>query len=200
MRHSIQQRTIQKPMSELVKSQLDQTVVLMDKAIEHLDNELAKIRAGKASPAMLEGLYVDYYGSSTQLNQVANVNTPDARTIAIQPWEKQMLGVIEKAIFGANLGFTPMNDGIMIRINIPPLTEERRRDLVKQAKGELEHAKVSIRNIRRDANEAIKKLQKEGLAEDLAKDAEAKIQQLTDQYSTKADKHLELKEKEIMTV
>lgn len=200
MRHSIQQRTIQKPMSELVKSQLDQTVVLMDKAIEHLDNELAKIRAGKASPAMLEGLYVDYYGSSTQLNQVANVNTPDARTIAIQPWEKQMLGVIEKAIFGANLGFTPMNDGIMIRINIPPLTEERRRDLVKQAKGELEHAKVSIRNIRRDANEAIKKLQKDGLAEDLAKDAEAKIQQLTDQYSAKADKHLELKEKEIMTV
>lgn len=200
MRHSIQQRTIQKPMSELVKSQLDQTVVLMDKAIEHLDNELAKIRAGKASPAMLEGLYVDYYGSSTQLNQVANVNTPDARTIAIQPWEKQMLGVIEKAIFGANLGFTPMNDGIMIRINIPPLTEERRRDLVKQAKGELEHAKVSIRNIRRDANEAIKKLQKDGLAEDLAKDAEAKIQQFTDQYSAKADKHLELKEKEIMTV
>lgn len=200
MRTLNQYSTILFPMSELVKSQLDLTLALMDKAIDHLDNELAKIRAGKASPAMLESLYVDYYGNSTQLNQVANVNTPDARTIAIQPWEKQMLGVIEKAIFGANLGFTPMNDGIMIRINIPPLTEERRRDLVKQAKGELEHAKVSIRSIRRDANEAIKKLQKDGLAEDLAKDAEVKIQQFTDQYAAKADKHLELKEKEIMTV
>lgn len=187
-------------MSEAVKKVIDHTTVLMEKAIDHLESGLLKIRAGKASPQMLDGIYVDYYGNSTALNQVANINTPDARTIAIQPWEKQMLQVIEKAIFGANLGFTPMNDGQLIRINIPPLTEERRKDLVKQAKAELEHAKVSIRNIRRDSNEAIKKLQKEGLAEDLAKDAEAKIQTLTDQYSAKADKHIEIKEKEIMTV
>jgi ribosome recycling factor len=187
-------------MNELVKPQLDAATALMDKAISHLESELAKIRAGKASAQMLDGIYVDYYGNNTPLNQIANINTPDARTLAIQPWEKQMLGVIEKAIFGSNIGLTPMNDGQMIRINIPPLTEERRISLVKQSKVEAENCKVSIRTIRRDANEAIKKLQKDGLAEDIAKDAETRVQQLTDAYILKADKHLEIKEKEIMTV
>jgi ribosome recycling factor len=187
-------------MNELVKPQIESATGLMEKAISHLESELAKIRAGKASAQMLDGIYIDYYGNNTPLNQVANINTPDARTIAIQPWEKQMLGVIEKAIFGSNIGLTPMNDGQMIRINIPPLTEERRLSLVKQAKSEAENCKVSVRNIRRDANEAVKKLQKDGLPEDSAKDAETKIQQLTDTYIAKADKHLEIKEKEIMTV
>jgi len=172
----------------------------MDKAISHLEAELAKIRAGKANPSMLEGIFVDYYGNSTPLNQVASVNTPDARTLVIQPWEKNMLGPIEKAIFASNMGLTPQNDGIMVRLNLPPVTEERRLGLVKQSKAEAENCKVSIRNIRRDANEAIKKLVKDGLAEDLAKDAETKIQQLTDAYILKTDKQLEVKEKEIMTV
>lgn len=187
-------------MNELVKPQIDSATLLMDKAIAHLEAELAKIRAGKASPAMLDGIYVDYYGSNTPLSQVANINTPDARTLAVQPWEKQMLGPIEKAIFGSNIGLTPQNDGVMIRLNIPPVTEERRLNLVKQSKGEAENAKVSIRNVRRDANEAIRKLVKDGLAEDVAKDAETKIQQLTDSYIVKTEKHLEAKEKEIMTV
>ena len=187
-------------MNELIKPQIDAATALMDKAISHLDAELAKIRAGKASPAMLEGIYVDYYGTNTPLSQVANINTPDARTLAVQPWEKQMLGPIEKAIFGSNIVLTTQNDGVMIRLNIPPVTEERRINLVKQSKGEAENAKVSIRNVRRDANEAIRKLVKDGLAEDMAKDAETKIQQLTDSYIVKTDKHLEAKEKEIMTV
>lgn len=187
-------------MNELVKPHIDAATTLMDKAISHLESELAKIRAGKASPAMLDGIFVDYYGNSTPLNQVANVNTPDARTIVIQPWEKQMLNGIEKAIFSSNIGLTPQNDGQQIRLNLPPVTEERRVLLVKQSKGEAENCKVSIRNIRRDANEAIKKLTKDGLAEDMAKDAETRVQQLTDAYIVKADKYLELKEKEIMTV
>lgn len=187
-------------MTENVKPHIDNAAAQMEKAIAHLETGLAKIRAGKASTQMLDGIFVDYYGASTPLTGVASINTPDARTIAIQPWEKQMLGIIEKAIFASNIGLTPMNDGQIIRINIPPLTEERRKDLVKQAKAEAEHAKVSIRNARRDANEAIKKLQKDGLAEDVAKGAEANIQHLTDSYIVKADKHLEVKEKEIMTV
>ncbi|MEZ5173808.1 MAG: ribosome recycling factor [Bacteroidia bacterium] len=187
-------------MNELVKPHIEQATSQMEKAISHLEAELAKIRAGKASPAMLEGIFVDYYGANTPLNQVASVNTPDARTIVIQPWEKNMLGPIEKAIFASNMGLTPQNDGQMVRLNLPPVTEERRLGLVKQSKAEAENCKVSVRNIRRDANEAIKKLVKDGLAEDLAKDAEARIQQLTDSYILKADKHLESKEKEIMTV
>lgn len=187
-------------MNELVKPHIDQATSQMEKAISHLEAELAKIRAGKASPSMLEGIFVDYYGTNTPLNQVASVNTPDARTIVIQPWEKSMLGPIEKAIFASNMGLTPQNDGQMVRLNLPPVTEERRLGLVKQSKAEAENCKVSIRNIRRDANEAIKKLVKDGLAEDLAKDAEARIQQITDSYIQKADKHLETKEKEIMTV
>jgi ribosome recycling factor len=149
---------------------------------------------------MLDGIHVDYYGNSTPLNQVANVNTPDARTIVIQPWEKSMLSVIEKAIQAANLGFNPQNDGVIIRIVVPPLTEDRRKDLVKRTKAEGEHAKVTIRNIRRDAIENVKKEVKKGLPEDVQKDAEAKIQQITDSFITKVDKHLDVKEKEIMTV
>lgn len=172
----------------------------MKKAIAHLEDELLKIRAGKASPAMLDGVMVDYYGSLTPLNQVSNVNTPDPRTISVQPWEKKMLETIERAIMNANLGLNPQNNGEMIMINVPPLTEERRRDLVKKAKAEAEHAKVSVRTARKEANDEIKKLEKEGLSEDLAKDAEAEIQKLTDAYGAKIDKEIERKEKDIMTI
>jgi len=187
-------------MNEAAKTHIDSAAGQMDKAISHLETELAKIRAGKASAGMLDGIYVDYYGSNTPLSSVASINTPDARTLVVQPWEKQMLGPIEKSIFASNIGLTPMNDGVMIRLNIPPLTEERRKNLVKQAKTEAENAKVSIRNIRQKTNEAIRKLVKDGLAEDLAKDSETKVQQLTDSYIAKSEKHLEVKEKEIMTV
>jgi ribosome recycling factor len=172
----------------------------MQKAIAHLEAELVKVRAGKANPSMLDSIYVDYYGNPTPLNQVANVNSLDARTLVIQPWEKAMIKPIEKAIIDANLGFAPQNDGQIVRINIPPQSEERRRDLVKKAKSEGENTKVSIRNLRRDGNEAVKKIQKAGLPEDLAKDAEARIQKMTDDFIAKVDKHLEAKEKEIMTV
>jgi ribosome recycling factor len=172
----------------------------MNKAIAHLESELQKVRAGKASPSMLEGLYVDYYGTPTPMNQVASVNTPDARTLIVQPWEKTMIKPIEKSIIDANLGFAPQNDGSMIRINIPPQTEERRKELVKKAKAEGEHAKVGIRTFRKDANDNVKKAQKNGLPEDMAKDAEDKIQKLVDSFVVKIDKHLEAKEKEIMTV
>lgn len=187
-------------MSEAVKKIVEDSKSFMEKAITHLEAELLKVRAGKATPQMLDGIYVDYYGTNTGLGQVANVNTPDARTIVVQPWEKNMLGPIEKAILGANLGFNPQNDGQVIRIAVPPLTEERRKDLVKKAKVEGETAKVSIRNIRRDANEHIKKAVKDGLAEDLAKDAELKVQVQTDAYIAQSEKHLESKEKEIMTI
>ena len=170
----------------------------MQKAITHLEVELNKIRAGKASPAMLDGVMVDYYGAMTPLSQVASINTPEARTLVIQPWEKSLIKNIEKAIIDSNLGLAPSNDGIMIRISVPPQSEDRRKDLVKRAKAEGEHAKVGIRNLRRDANDNIKKLQKAGLPEDLAKDGEAKSQKITDDYITKVDKHLDAKEKDIM--
>lgn len=185
---------------EEVKNILDQLQDQMNKAIAHLESELQKVRAGKASPSMLDGLYVDYYGAPTPLNQVASVNTPDARTLIVQPWEKTMIKPIEKSIIDANLGFAPQNDGSMIRINIPPQTEERRKDLVKKAKAEGEHAKVGIRTFRKDANDKVKQAQKNGLPEDMAKDAEDKIQKLVDSFVVKIDKHLEAKEKEIMTV
>ena len=172
----------------------------MDKGISHLEAELLKIRAGKANPQMLDGIMVDYYGSGTPINQVGNISVMDARTLSIQPWEKNMLTAIEKAIQVANLGFNPQNDGTIIRINVPPLTEERRKDLVKKAKAEAEHCKVTLRNARKDGNEAIRKLVKNGLPEDMGKAAETKMQVLTDTYSAKADKHIEIKEKEIMTV
>lgn len=172
----------------------------MKKAISHLEAELAKVRAGKASPQMLDGIMVDYYGSPTPINQVGNISVMDARTISIQPWEKNMLQPIERAIIASNIGINPQNDGNLIRLFLPPLTEERRRELVKRAQGEGEHSKVAIRNIRRDAIENIKKAQKNGLSEDAAKDAEADIQQITDRYISLVDKHLASKEKDIMAV
>jgi len=172
----------------------------MKKAIDHLEVELVKIRAGKANPQMVDGITVDYYGSPMPLNQVSNISVMDARTLSIQPWEKNMLQPIEKAIIAANIGIHPQNDGNIIRLFLPPLTEERRKDLVKKCHGEGEHSRIAIRNIRRDAIEHIKRLQKNGLSEDATKDAEANVQGLTDKFITTVDKHLSLKEKEIMVV
>ena len=172
----------------------------MKKAINHLESELIKIRAGKANPQMLEGLTVDYYGSPTVLNQVANISVMDARTLTIQPWEKNMLQPIERAIINANLGVTPQNDGNIIRLFMPPLTEERRKEFVKRAAGEGEQSRVAIRNIRREAIEQIKKLQKDGLSEDEAKDAEKEMQDITDKNIALVERHLQTKEKEIMAV
>jgi ribosome recycling factor len=172
----------------------------MKKAITHLEAELVKIRAGKANPQMLDGIVVDYYGSPMPINQVANISVMDARTISIQPWEKNMLQPIEKAIMAANMGINPQNDGVLIRLFLPPLTEERRKELVKKCQAEGEHSKIAIRNIRRDAIEGIKKLQKNGLSEDAAKDAEADVQQVTDKFTAAVEKHLESKEKEIMSI
>ena len=169
----------------------------MTAAIDHLEKELLNIRAGKANPVMLSSITIDYYGTQTPLNQVANVNTPDARTLSIQPWEKNLIGEIEKAILVANLGFTPMNNGESIIINIPPLTEERRKQLVKLAKSEAENAKVSIRNARKDANQDIKKSDS---SEDVQKNYEIDIQKLTDSSIQKVDQIMSLKEKEILTV
>jgi len=178
---------------------LNETKAHMQKAVDHLEAELTKIRAGRANPSMVESVNVDYYGSMMPLNQVANVSIQDARTIMIQPWEKSMLVPIEKAIQAANLGFNPQNDGIVIRISVPQLTEDRRKDLVKKARAEAEHAKVGIRNHRRESNEAIKRDSK-GLPEDQVKSLETNIQKMTDQFIGAVDKHLESKEKEIMTV
>src|SRR5690242_9643566 len=178
----------------------DNTEELMNKAINHLEAELVKIRAGKASPQMLDGIVADYYGSPTPIGQIANVSVMDARTISVQPWEKNMLQPIERAIIAANIGINPQNDGNVIRLFLPPLTEERRKDLVKRAQSEGEHSKVAIRNIRRDAIESIKRLQKNGLSEDAAKDGEANVQQVTDKYTAAVEKHLASKEKEIMSV
>lgn len=172
----------------------------MKKAIDHLEVELIKIRAGKANPQMVDGITVDYYGSQMPLNQVSNVSVMDARTISIQPWEKNMLQPIERAIIAANIGINPQNDGNIIRLFLPPLTEERRKELVKKCHGEGEHSRIAIRNIRRDAIEHIKKLQKNGLSEDASKDAEADVQALTDKFIAAVDKHLGSKEKEIMAV
>jgi ribosome recycling factor len=172
----------------------------MDKAISHLETELVKVRAGKANPNLVEGIVVDYYGTPTPVSQIGNVSVADARTLTIQPWEKNMLQPIERAIIAANIGINPQNDGNMIRLFMPPLTEERRKELVKRSHGEGEHSKVAIRNIRRDAMEQVKKLQKNGLSEDICKDAESKIQEMTDRYIVLVDKHLAAKEKEIMTV
>lgn len=187
-------------MSEDISSIIADADDHMKKAISHLESELVKIRAGKANPQMLDSLVVDYYGNPTPINQVANVSVMDARTLTIQPWEKNMLQAIEKSIIGANIGVTPQNDGVIIRLSLPPLTEERRKELVKKCQGEGEHTKIAIRNIRRDAIEHIKKLQKDGLSEDAAKDAEADVQAATDKNTAAVEKHLETKEKEIMSV
>lgn len=187
-------------MTEEIIFILDSTKESMSGSIAHLEKSFLNIRAGKASPQMLGSVFVDYYGSQTPLSQVANVNTPDARTITVTPWEKAMLHPIEKAIMIANLGFNPMNNGDNIIISVPPLTEERRKELVKQAKAEAEDAKVSIRNARKDANTDIKKLEKEGTSEDICKTAEDDVQKLTDAYIKKIEEHLAIKETEIMKV
>ncbi|MCX6315167.1 MAG: ribosome recycling factor [Chitinophagaceae bacterium] len=184
---------------DLSKIQLD-TESSMTKAMNHLEAELIKIRAGKANPTMLDGIMADYYGNPTALNQIANISVLDARTISVQPWEKNMLQPIERAIIMANIGINPQNDGNVIRLFLPPLTEERRKELVKRCNNEGEHAKVAVRNIRREAIESIKKLQKDGLSEDLCKDAEKEIQDTTDKYIGMVEKHLVAKDKEIMSV
>jgi ribosome recycling factor len=187
-------------MSEELELILEDAKDSMQKAISHLESELIKIRAGKANPQMLDGLTVDYYGSPTPMNQIANVSVLDARTLTIQPWEKNMLQPIERTIIAANLGVTPQNDGNIIRLFMPPLTEERRKEFVKKSNVEGEHSRVAVRNIRREAIEHIKKLQKEGLSEDLTKDAEKRMQETTDRFITLVEKHLATKEKEIMAV
>ena len=187
-------------MNEDVELIYEMTREKMEKAIEHLESELSRIRAGKANIHILDGIMVDYYGAMTPLNQVSNISTPDAKTIAIQPWEKKMIDPIERAIQQANIGINPINNGEIIRLIIPPLTEERRIELVKQVKNEGENARVSIRSSRREANEEYKQMQKDGLSEDEAKTAEDNIQKLTDEFIKKIDTLLEAKEKDIMTV
>ena len=184
-------------MNEEIELIIDASKEQMQNAIEHLVKELRNIRAGRATPAMLAGIQVDYYGSQTPLSQIANINTPDARTITVQPWEKNMLQEIEKAIMVANIGFNPMNNGENIIINVPPLTEERRIGLAKQAKAEAEHAKVGVRNARKDANNEIKKVD---ISDDLKKNSEADVQTLTDTFTKEIEQLLAVKEKEIMTV
>lgn len=171
-----------------------------NRSISHLDAELIKIRAGKATPSMLSSVMVDYYGSPTPIQQVANVSTVDARTITVQPWEKNMLNEIAKGIINSNLGFAPQNNGEVLIISVPPLTEERRRDLVKRAKAESEHAKVGVRNNRKDALDMVKDLKSEGLSEDMSKDAESEIQNITNAFVKKVEDLVELKEKDIMTI
>ncbi len=179
---------------------LELTEDSMKKAINHLEAELIKIRAGKANPQMLEGVMVDYYGTPTALNQVGNVSVLDARTLTIQPWEKNMLQPIERSIIASNIGINPQNDGNIIRLFLPPLTEERRKELVKRCQGEGEHCRIAIRNIRRDAIEDIKKMEKSGLSEDAAKDAEGDVQVITNKYIAAVEKHLAAKEKDIMAI
>jgi ribosome recycling factor len=187
-------------MTEEINFILESTKESMEGSISHLEKEFLNIRAGKANPQMLGGVFVDYYGSQTPISQVSNINIPDARTITITPYEKSMLHPIEKAIMMANIGFNPMNNGDNIIISVPPLTEERRRDLTKQAKAESEDAKIGIRNARKDANTEIKKLEKDGTSEDVCKTAEESVQKLTDTFIKKVDELLVIKEAEIMKV
>jgi ribosome recycling factor len=187
-------------MTEELEMIIEDAESSMKKAIGFLEIELGKIRAGKATPAMLDGITVEYYGAPTPISQVANINVMDARTISIQPWEKSTLQSIERAIIAANIGINPQNDGVNIRLFLPPLTEERRKELVKKSAGEAEHAKVAVRNIRRDAIEEVKKMQKDGLSEDIAKDSEKEIQEMTDKYIALVEKHLAVKEKDVMAI
>jgi len=187
-------------MSEEIDFLMEETNESMQLALVHLEKEFQKIRTGKASAQMLDGIKIDYYGATTPLEQLSNINTPDPRQIIIQPWDKNALPLIEKAIMAANLGFNPKNDGEVLRIIVPPLTEERRKDLAKKARIEGENAKVAIRNIRRTSNESAKKLEKEGTPEDVVKKAETDIQEMTNNYIAKAEKLLAQKEKDIMTV
>jgi len=187
-------------MHEEIEFCIEETKEGMFNALLHLEKEFQKLRAGKASVQMLDGVRIDYYGVMTPVNQTANISTPDARQIIVQPWDKSVLGLIEKAIQAANLGFNPKNEGEILRITVPPLTEERRRDLVKKARVEAENARISIRNIRRIANETAKKLEKEGIPEDETDKLETEIQKITDDHISKVEKILEIKEKDIMTV
>ena len=187
-------------MTDEITEILNETSTSMKRAIDHFESELVKIRAGKANAAILDGIMVDYYGNPTPIAQVGNISVMDVRTLTVQPWEKKMLQPIERAIIAANIGINPQNDGNIIRLFLPPLTEERRREFVKRSNGEGEQAKITVRNIRRDAIEQIKKAQKEGISEDAAKDAEAAIQEITDTNIALIDKYLGLKEKEIMSV
>ncbi|MCX6330791.1 MAG: ribosome recycling factor [Bacteroidia bacterium] len=187
-------------MNEDVELIIEETKDRMQKALEHLEHELARLRAGRATPVLLDGITVDYYGVNSPLAQVSNINTPDPKTILIQPWEKTMLGTIEKAIMAANIGLTPINNGEVIRINIPPLTEERRHQLVKQVRNEGETAKISVRNTRKWANDELKQLLKDGLPEDIEKDAVETVQEMTTEFNSKVDKVMTLKEKDVMTV
>lgn len=187
-------------MNEEVELVIEEAKDRMQKALDHLEHELARLRAGRATPALLDGITVDYYGVNSPLSQVSNINTPDPKTIIIQPWEKSMLAPIEKAIMVANIGLNPINNGDIIRINIPPLTEERRHQLVKQVRNEGETAKISLRNARKWANDELKKMLKDGLAEDTEKEGTNKVQEITNDFSSKVDKVIEFKEKEVMTV
>ncbi len=187
-------------MNEETELIIEETEDRMQKALEHLEHELARLRAGRSNPALLDGITVDYYGVNSPLSQVSNINTPDAKTITVQPWEKNMLGIIEKAIMAANIGLTPVNNGELIRINIPPLTEERRHQLVKQVRNEGETAKISIRNARKWANDELKQQLKDGLPEDIEKDAAERVQEITHSYNAKVDKVMTIKEKDVMTV
>jgi ribosome recycling factor len=187
-------------MSDTLDKILVATEDSMKKALTHLETELVKVRAGKANPNMLDGIVVDYYGNPTPIGQVGNISVLDARTLSIQPWEKNMLQPMEKAIMASNIGITPQNDGMNIRLFMPPLTEERRKELVKRSNAEGEQSKVAVRSIRREAIEGIKKLQKDGLSEDAGKDAEKEIQNTTDKYISAIEKTLASKEKEIMAV
>ena len=187
-------------MNEEIEFTLEEAKEGMQNALHHLEKEIQKLRAGKASPQMLDGVRIDYYGVMTPIDQTANISSPDARQLIVQPWDKSVLGLIEKAIMAANLGFNPKNEGEILRIMVPPLTEERRRDLVRKAKAEAENAKISIRNIRRNANETAKKLKKDGVPEDEVEKLEVDIQKATDEFIAKVDKILEIKEKDIMTV
>jgi ribosome recycling factor len=187
-------------MDEEVQMILDETKDSMHKGLKHLEEELRKVRAGKASPDMLNGITVEYYGIPTPINQVASIKLLDARTLLVQPFERKIIGDLERAIFQSNIGITPQNDGENIRLSVPPMTEERRRDLVKQSKNYGEQTKIVIRNARKDGNEMIKGLVKDGLSEDIGKDAEETIQTLTNEHIAKVDKMLQLKEEEIMTI
>jgi len=187
-------------MSDEIQMALDEATDAMQKGIDHLEFELSKIRAGKASPAMLDGVKVDYYGTPTMLKNISNINTPDGRTITIQAWEKHMLGPISKAIMEANLGLNPQNNGDLVIISVPMLTEERRRDLSKMSHAEGEHAKVGLRNARKDAIDFIRQAQKDGLPEDEAKAGEAKVQEVTDKFNRRIDDIISAKDKDIMTI
>jgi len=187
-------------MNEEVELILEETKDRMQKALEHLEHELAHLRAGRANPLLLDGITIDYYGVNSPLSQVSNINTPDPKTILIQPWEKNILGTIEKAIMAANIGLTPVNNGEVIRINVPPLTEERRHQLVKQVRNEGETAKISLRTARKWANDELKRMLKEGLPEDIDKDATETVQDMIHDFSAKIDKIMAMKEKDVMTV